>query len=50
MDREELEDRIDKVDERVKSLWRQYPVVTAAVAVGGYVVLRVGEAVLRWVF
>ena len=45
-----MNERIDKLDDRLKVLVKKYPVVTAAVFVIGYIVLRTIEALARWVF
>lgn len=46
----DIKDRIDKAPDRIDRLLKKYPVVFAAVFIGGYVVLRGVEAVARWVF
>lgn len=45
-----MNERIDKLDDRLKVLIKKYPVVFAATFLGGYIVLRAVEAVVRWVF
>ncbi len=48
MNKDEIKERIGKIDNRIKVLWRDYPLVTVAVFLAGGAVTEIAHTLWRW--